>query len=60
VYTDKNGYYKIVGLKEGLYYVKFKKKINDSFIRILPRKIIVKKGSLSRLDLRLKNRKKDR
>ena len=56
VYTDQNGYYKIVGLKEGTYDMTFMKEIEDSvFLRILPRKVFVKNGSLSRLDVKLKN-----
>jgi hypothetical protein len=55
VYTDQNGYYKIVGLKEGTYDMTFLKKIKDSlFLRILPRQVFVKNGSLSRLDVVLK------
>jgi hypothetical protein len=58
VYTDQNGYYKIVGLKEGTYYVTFMKEIKRLvFLNISPRKVYVKNGSLSRLDVRLKDRK---
>ena len=58
VYTDQNGYYKIVGLKEGTYYMTFMKEIQDFvFLNISPRKVFVKNGSLTRLDVKLKNRK---
>jgi hypothetical protein len=58
VYTDQNGYYKIVGLKEGTYYVTFMKEIKDFvFLNISPRKVFVKNGSLSRLDVKIKNSK---
>lgn len=58
VYTDQNGYYKIVSLKEGTYYMTFMKEIKRLvFLNISPRKVYVKNGSLSRLDLKLKNHK---
>jgi len=57
VYTDQNGYYKIIGLKEGTYYVTFMKEIKRLvFLNISPRKVYIKNGSLSRLDIKLKNR----
>jgi len=58
VYTDQNGYYKIVGLKEGIFSLSFHKEIkNLVFLNISPRKVYVKNGSLSRLDIKLQGSK---
>jgi len=52
VYTDKNGYYKIVGLEEGLYDVIFSKRLGKTrFLSIRPREVAVKSGFLSPLDI---------
>jgi hypothetical protein len=57
-YTDIKGYYKIVGLKEGVHSVSFNKEIRDGvYLNLMPRNVNIKKGSLSRLDVRIKNPK---
>ena len=58
VYTDIKGYYKIVGLKEGVHIVFFNKEVRDGvYLNIKPRNVSIKKGSLSRLDVKIKNPK---
>jgi len=56
IFTDKNGYYKIVGLKEGIYKMSFRKQIGErTFFYIESRVIKVKEGSLTRLDVQAKS-----
>lgn len=52
VYTDKNGHYRIVSLKEGLYWMGFIKQLGEArFLRIKPKHAMVNNGLMSTVEV---------